>query len=383
MPEDPEKPDAKGGKPPPPREDGSGSPGDGENERPTVNPPFDPVAFAKEVLGDSPPQGTPAIRLPPLPRPSLPVPMPPPPKAPTIGGAGPKGALPPPPKLPARTDPEGRVPAPKAPLPRPPTKPADGHPKAEKPRATTPPQAGGKEGSRKTTAPPPRKSVPPKGAPPVRRATPKGALSLINQRIPSNLPPPPKRSSRAVGGGRSRPSSAPPRGKGATDLPTRPPPDDNGVGVAEEASKAANEAPTSPRRARPEGPSSSAAPPMTEKEMNDRVSLGDYSGALTIAEHLIAIDPKNLNAAAAAETCRTVLRQMYTARIGPLDRVPTVMVSRDQLRWLSIDHRAGFVLSLVDGVSSIEMILDVSGMTELDALRILSELAQQRIIAFR
>jgi pyrroline-5-carboxylate reductase len=28
------------------------------------------------------------------------------------------------------------------------------------------------------------------------------------------------------------------------------------------------------------------------------------------------------------------------------------MVARDQLRWLSIDHRAGFVLSLVDGVSS-------------------------------
>jgi len=74
---------------------------------------------------------------------------------------------------------------------------------------------------------------------------------------------------------------------------------------------------------------------------------------------------------------------MYTARIGPLDRVPLVMVPRDQLRWLSIDHRAGFVLSRVDGVSSLEMILDVSGMPELDSLRILCELAQQRIISFR
>ena len=74
-----------------------------------------------------------------------------------------------------------------------------------------------------------------------------------------------------------------------------------------------------------------------------------------------------------AESCRGVLKQMYTARIGPLDRVPLVMVARDQLRWLSIDHRAGFVLSLVDGVSSLEMILDVSGMPELDALRILSD----------
>jgi hypothetical protein len=124
------------------------------------------------------------------------------------------------------------------------------------------------------------------------------------------------------------------------------------------------------------------APPSVQ-EMNDRVSLGDYSGALEIAEKLLEIDPDDRPVKVCAESCRGVLRQMYAARIGPLDRVPMVMVARDQLRWLSIDHRAGFVLSLVDGVSSLEMILDVGGMPELDALRILSELAQQRIISFR
>src|SRR6185369_15418844 len=110
---------------------------------------------------------------------------------------------------------------------------------------------------------------------------------------------------------------------------------------------------------------------------------GDYTGALAIAEKLLASDPGNVAVQACAENCRTVLRQMYVTKIGPLDRVPTVAVPRDQLRWLSIDHRAGFVLSLVDGVSSLEMILDVSGMPELDTLRILSELAQQRIISLR
>ena len=82
-------------------------------------------------------------------------------------------------------------------------------------------------------------------------------------------------------------------------------------------------------------------------------------------------------------SCRTVLEQMYTARIGPLDRVPFVAVPREQLRWLSIDHRAGFVLSHVDGLSSLEEIVDVSGMASLDALRILYELVQQRVIGFR
>jgi hypothetical protein len=119
------------------------------------------------------------------------------------------------------------------------------------------------------------------------------------------------------------------------------------------------------------------------EDMRDRFSLGDYTGALEVAEQLLAQSPDDPEARDCAEQSRTVLIQMYTAKIGPLDRVPLVMVPREQLRWLSIDHRAGFVLSHIDGVSSLEMILDVSGMPTLDAMRILCELHQQRIISFR
>ena len=118
-------------------------------------------------------------------------------------------------------------------------------------------------------------------------------------------------------------------------------------------------------------------------EMRDRFSLGDYSGALIVAEAILESDAQHAEARQVAQHCRRVLEQMYIARIGPLTRVPTVAVPRDQLRWLSIDHRAGFLLSHVDGVSTLEMILDVSGMSPLDALRILYELAQQRVITFR
>jgi hypothetical protein len=117
--------------------------------------------------------------------------------------------------------------------------------------------------------------------------------------------------------------------------------------------------------------------------MQERFALGDYSGALVVAESLLEENPTHVEALEYAESCRAVLQQMYTARIGSLQRVPVVEVARDQLRWLSIDHRAGFVLSLVDGISSLEMILDVSGMPSLDALRILFELLEQRIISFR
>jgi hypothetical protein len=135
---------------------------------------------------------------------------------------------------------------------------------------------------------------------------------------------------------------------------------------------------------------SSPAPEITERtiedpvaEMRERFSLGDYTGALEMAELILAEEPGNLEAAECGENCRTVLENMFAARLGPLDRVPMVVVPRTQMRWLSIDHRAGFVLSLIDGSSSVEMILDVCGMPRLDALRILHELVQQKIVAFR
>jgi hypothetical protein len=118
-------------------------------------------------------------------------------------------------------------------------------------------------------------------------------------------------------------------------------------------------------------------------EMRERFSLGDYTGALEMAELILAEDPSSLEAAEFGENCRRVLEKMFAAKLGSLDRVPIVLVPRTQLRWLSIDHRAGFILSLIDGTSSVEMVLDVSGMPRLDALRILQELVQQRIVSLR
>ncbi|MBX3210328.1 MAG: hypothetical protein KF764_35175 [Labilithrix sp.] len=302
-----------------------------ENERPTVSPPFDPVAFARDILKPSP----------------------------------------------------APMPATRAP--------GDLHTHATPPQGTEQLAAAAKA------------SRPSGRTPTPRRRTPTSTLSLANARIPSNLPPRPGASKSGA------PKSGAPKDDGPKkheslsamnpvdrewadlEIATRPPPadgpgEDPVIEIAhdrppqleldevdiEEHGAATVRRPVPEELVKPR-----------EREMNDRVELGDYSGALEIAEKILADKPDDLGARTTAETCRTVLRQMYAARIGPLDRVPVVMVPRDQLRWLSIDHKAGFVLSLVDGVSSLEMIIDVSGMPELDTLRILSELAQQRIISLR
>jgi hypothetical protein len=159
--------------------------------------------------------------------------------------------------------------------------------------------------------------------------------------------------------------------------PTVPPPRDYESSRKIAAAAPADEMPVSEA---PTGVMRTADPMV---EMRDRLSLGDYTGALQVAESILSGEPSNEEALACAETCRQVLVKMYSARIGPLDKVPIVMVPRHQMRWLTIDHRAGFILSHIDGVSSLEMILDVSGMPPLDALRILYELFQQRVISFR
>lgn len=296
---------------------------DAEQERPTVAPPFDPVAFAQEVLGGkpSPAAGTPAVKA----APNL---------EPPSGRKTPLGVGRPP--MPTLTDP------------------------AEL-EAARQKSVGGSR-------------------PAQQRPTPQGLLSLANARIPSNLPPPRKESTGAFASvdrewEELATSPPPPMQQELIDAMSRDNPPST-KDASDLASMAAAQASAS--RSLPPEPAAPSA-----QEMNDRVSLGDYTGALEIAERLLEIDPDDEPVRVCAESCRGILKQMYTTRVGPLDRVPIVMVARDQLRWLSIDHRAGFVLSLVDGVSSLEMILDVSGMPELDALRILSELAQQRIISFR
>ncbi len=126
-------------------------------------------------------------------------------------------------------------------------------------------------------------------------------------------------------------------------------------------------------------PPTSDGDPLTAK-LRDSYAMGDFSGALAAAEELLARDPGDLDAARYAQSCRGVLIEMYSARLGRLDRVVHVAVAPERVRWLSLDHRAGFLLSLADGASTVEELLDISGMPVLDALRILAELLEQGVI---
>jgi hypothetical protein len=118
-------------------------------------------------------------------------------------------------------------------------------------------------------------------------------------------------------------------------------------------------------------------------EMRDAFSSGDYGGALSIADRILAAEPSQTLARALRADCCAALEDVYAFRLGAMDRVPMVArVPAPTDALFAREHRAGFLLSLVDGVSTLEAIVDVCGMPKVDALRILNDLAQRGIVAF-
>lgn len=66
---------------------------------------------------------------------------------------------------------------------------------------------------------------------------------------------------------------------------------------------------------------------------------------------------------------------------GPT-RVPRIAVSQEVLLKTQLSHKAGFLVSLLDGISTVEMVVDVAGMPEEEALAELQSLYLLGIIQF-
>lgn len=115
-------------------------------------------------------------------------------------------------------------------------------------------------------------------------------------------------------------------------------------------------------------------------ELAERFFSADYLGALALAEGLVARDSTDASAKNFVDECRRMLERELIGRVGSLDVVPTLAVSPYDLTRLSLDHQMAFLLSRVDGVSTLEALLDVSAMARLDALRLVAKLMEDGIL---
>jgi hypothetical protein len=109
-------------------------------------------------------------------------------------------------------------------------------------------------------------------------------------------------------------------------------------------------------------------------------NLDDHSGARELLLQAQALWPDLTGLNDALARSETKLQTNYESKIGKLSAVPRVRLKEDEVIWLNLDHRAGFMLAQIDGTLSFEDLFSVSGMSRLDTARILAQLLDQRVI---
>ena len=130
----------------------------------------------------------------------------------------------------------------------------------------------------------------------------------------------------------------------------------------------------------PEPPGNETLPDDIHREIADRFALGDYAGALSVAELQLGIDPADESARQYAENSRQRLETRYTTRIGSLDYIFNLGVPAAKVKWLGLDPQAAFLLSLVDGQTTVAEVLEACRMKRLEALRVFTELLDAKAI---
>jgi hypothetical protein len=110
------------------------------------------------------------------------------------------------------------------------------------------------------------------------------------------------------------------------------------------------------------------------------LALDDHSGALELARKRQEFFPDEAETARLIRRCEHVLRDMYLGKLGDEKRRVTIVMTAEKMRWLSLDHRAGFLISRIVDPTTLEELLDICGMPVLDALAVLCELQTQRVI---
>jgi hypothetical protein len=109
-------------------------------------------------------------------------------------------------------------------------------------------------------------------------------------------------------------------------------------------------------------------------------ALGDFSGSLEMIEKILRIHPSHAEAREYLKQNEATLIAMYESKLGPADAIPVLAIQPEEVMWLNLDHRAGFLLAQIDGGVSYEDLFALSGLPRLDTARILATLLQEGVI---
>jgi tetratricopeptide (TPR) repeat protein len=107
---------------------------------------------------------------------------------------------------------------------------------------------------------------------------------------------------------------------------------------------------------------------------------GDVPEALGLLETLARHEPANLEVQAFLDLTRAAALRVFRARVGSGEGVPRLKIPQAEVLKYNLPAAAGFLLSMIDGHSSVDELLAVSGMDPFEALRALSNLLDAGIV---
>jgi hypothetical protein len=110
------------------------------------------------------------------------------------------------------------------------------------------------------------------------------------------------------------------------------------------------------------------------------LGLNDFSGALELLGKILERKPGDKDAQQMHDVCEQNLTLMYESKIGSMDGRPATAIPPDEIIWLNLDPRAGFVLAQIDGEVSFDDLYAICGLKRLDTARILSQLLEEGVV---
>jgi tetratricopeptide (TPR) repeat protein len=106
---------------------------------------------------------------------------------------------------------------------------------------------------------------------------------------------------------------------------------------------------------------------------------GEFQAAAYAAE-LASREGERLQDPQMIQRARPVLERAFELYVGRPHRVPLVVLGPDAIANQDLDHRAGFLLSRMDGVMDLDQVLEVAGMPRAEAIRVVASLLRVRAI---
>lgn len=118
-------------------------------------------------------------------------------------------------------------------------------------------------------------------------------------------------------------------------------------------------------------------------EAGELIEKGDWEGALDLLRSPGDSDRATLEYEATTELVRSRLLRQYAARVGNLAGAPSLRDAVGDITDFNLPSDAGFMISLIDGTTSVADLISLSGMDAFEALRIVTSLLDADIVEMR